>query len=192
MKFKKILILVVLLSVWSSTMIFANSASQKIKVSINGSNLGEVGIFVDNTTYLPLRRLGESLKAIVDWDSSKKSAMIFQPNVHMFVYNVGKDGSEKTFGEVNKGFSGKIRVFAQIDNVNFNLKSTKITITDPAGKETELLKVSVDKQREDYWVSSEEFTYKFSSSGTYTIKLYMLTDMSEDWIVTSEKGITSK
>src|SRR5690606_22896551 len=114
MKLRKILILIVLLSIWSSTMAFASSAGQKIKVYVNGSNLGEIGMMVDNTTYLPLRRLGNSLKAIIDWDSSKKSALIYQPNVHMFVYN-NKDGSESTFGEVKKGFNGKIKVFAQVD-----------------------------------------------------------------------------
>jgi len=190
MKGKKIMLLICVVMVWSSTIIFANASSQKIKVLVNGVNLGEIGALLENTTYLPLRKVGESLHAIVEWNSNNKTAVIYDPNVHMFVYN-SSSGSETTFGEVSKGFSGKIKVFAQVDNVQFKLESVKFAIIDPSGKETLIQKIPVDKNRDNYWFVTDEMSYRFSSSGKYTLRCYMLTEFSDEWVVTSEKIITS-
>lgn len=190
MKHKKILILATVLIVWSATMAFASASTQKIKVIINQTNLGDIGEIVDNSTFLPLRKVGESLNAIVDWNAAKKTATIYKPNVHMFIYN-SNNGDETTFGEVKKGFSGKIKVFAQVDNVSFNLTSTKFTIVDPNGKETLIQQINVDKSRDNYWFVTEETSYRFAQSGKYTLRCYMKTDLNDEWSLTSEKTITS-
>lgn len=187
---KKAMLFFCVVLVWCSTIAFANASSQKIKVLVNGANLGEIGAMIDNTTYLPLRKLGESLNAIVEWDANSKSAHIYQPNVHMFVYN-SSNGSETTFGEVSKGFSGKIKVFAQVDDVQFKLKSVRFTISDPSGKETVIQRIPVDKNRDNYWFVTDETSYRFSATGKYTIRCYMQTEFSEDWVLTSEKIVTS-
>ncbi|MCM3632196.1 MULTISPECIES: stalk domain-containing protein [Paenibacillus] len=190
MKGKKLLLLVCVVMIWSSTIIFANASSQKIKVLVNGINIGEVGVLFENTTYLPLRKVGESLNAIVEWNSNSKTAVIYDPNVHMFVYN-SSNGAETTFGEVSKGFSGKIKIFAQVDNVQFKLNSVKFAIVDPSGKETLIQKIAVDKERDNYWFVTDETSYRFSSSGNYVIRCYMQTEFSDEWVVTSEKIISS-
>src|SRR5690606_364624 len=190
MKGKKLLLLVCVVMIWSSTIIFANASSQKIKVLVNGINIGEVGVLFENTTYLPLRKVGESLNAIVEWNSNSKTAVIYDPNVHMFVYN-SSNGAETTFGEVSKGFSGKIKIFAQVDNVQFKLNSVKFAIVDPSGKETLIQKIAVDKERDNYWFVTDERSYRFSSSGNYVIRCYMQTEFSDEWVVTSEKIISS-
>lgn len=140
MKGKKLLLLVCVVMIWSSTIIFANASSQKIKVLVNGINIGEVGVLFENTTYLPLRKVGESLNAIVEWNSNSKTAVIYDPNVHMFVYN-SSNGAETTFGEVSKGFSGKIKIFAQVDNVQFKLNSVKFAIVDQAARKRSFKKL---------------------------------------------------
>ncbi|MFC6331318.1 stalk domain-containing protein [Paenibacillus septentrionalis] len=190
MKGKKIMLFICVIMVWGSTIVFANASSQKIKVLVNDVSLGEVGALIDNSTYLPLRRIGESLNAIIEWNASSKTAMIYSPNVHMFVYN-SSGGSETTFGEVSKGFNGKIKVFAQVDDVQFKLNAVRFTIVDPSGKETQIQRIPVDKNRDNYWFVTDETSYRFSSSGKYTLRCYMQTEFSEDWVVTSEKIITS-
>src|SRR5690606_22506410 len=99
MKMKRIMMVLCIMLIWCSMMVFANASSSKIKVIVNGSNLGDIGALVDGNTYLPLRKIGESLNAIVGWDADSKSALIYKPNVHMFIYN-SSNGSETTFGEV--------------------------------------------------------------------------------------------
>ena len=190
MKNKKIFILLSIVMIWSATVALANASSSKIKVIINHTNLGEIGETIDNSTYLPLRKIGESLHAIVDWNSNTKTATIYSPNVHMFIYT-SSNGEETTFGEVKKGFSGKIKVFAQVDNVDLKLNSTKFTIVDPNGKETLIQEIKVEKDRDNYWFVTEETSYRFSLSGKYTIRCYMKPVNSDEWTVTSEKLITS-
>ena len=190
MKHKKIFILLSIVMIWSATVALANASSSKIKVIINDTNLGEIGEIIDNSTYLPLRKIGESLHTIVDWNSNTKTATIYSPNVHMFIYN-SSNGEETTFGEVKKGFSGKIKVFAQVDNVGLKLNATKFTIVDPNGKETLIQEIKVEKNRDNYWFVTEETSYRFSLSGKYTIRCYMKPENSEEWTITSEKLITS-
>jgi len=176
--------------IWSATVVLANASSSKIKVIVNDVNLGEIGENIDNSTYLPLRKVGETLHAIVDWNASTKTTTIYSPNVHMFLYS-SSNGEETTFGEVKKGFNGKIKVFAQVDNVSFKLNATKFTIVDPNGKETLIQQIKVEKNRDNYWFVTEETNYRFSLSGKYTIRCYMKPENSEDWTITSEKLITS-
>lgn len=190
MKMKKTMMVLCIIMIWCSMMIFANASSSKIKVIVNGSNLGEIGALIDGNTYLPLRKIGESLNAIIDWNGDSKSAMIYKPNVHMFIYN-SSNGSETTFGEVAKGFNGKVKIFAQVDNINFKLEAVKFTIVDPNGKETAIQSIDVNKTRDNYWFVTDETSYRFSASGKYIIRCYMKTEFSNDWVVTSEKIITS-
>jgi len=190
MKHKKIFILLSVVMIWSATVVLANASSSKIKVIVNDVNLGEIGENIDNSTYLPLRKVGETLHAIVDWNANTKTTTIYSPNVHMFLYS-SSNGEETTFGEVKKGFNGKIKVFAQVDNVSFKLNATKFTIVDPNGKETLIQQIKVEKNRDNYWFVTEETNYRFSLSGKYTIRCYMKPENSEDWTITSEKLITS-
>jgi hypothetical protein len=187
---RKIMLFICVMIIWCSMIVFASASTSKIKVAVNGINIGEVGALIDSTTYLPLRKIGESLNAIVEWDASSKSALIYKPNVHMFVYN-SSNGAETTFGEVSKGFNGKFKIFAQVDNIAFKLSAVRFTITDPSGKETVIQRIAVDKDRDNYWFVTDETSYRFSASGKYTIRCYMQTEFSEDWVLTSEKLITS-
>lgn len=190
MRHKKIFILLSIVMIWSATVVFASAATSKVKVIINNVNAGDIGEMMDNSIYLPLRKVGESLNAIVDWNDNTKTATIYSPNVHMFIYN-SSNVEETTFGEVKKGFSGKIKVFAQVDNISFKLNSTKFTIVDPNGKETLIQEIKVEKDRDNYWFVTEEMNYRFSLTGKYTIRCYMKPENSTEWTVTSEKLITS-
>lgn len=185
MNFKKVAIWLMLLSLCGGTIIFASTAAQKVRVMINGSELDTGGIIVDGATYLPLRQVAGSMQAIVDWDNSNKSATIYKPNVHMFMYQ-----GNSPFGVVDKGFSGKIKVFSQIDNLQKDIKSVKVTIADPSGKEKLIQSENVTSSN-NFWFVTEEFDYKFDAVGTYTVRFYMKATDVDDWAVVAEKGIPS-
>ena len=57
MKYRKLLILLLVMSVWGGTMIFADSAAQKVRVVVNGSELDDAGILSDGKTYLSVRQV---------------------------------------------------------------------------------------------------------------------------------------
>lgn len=185
MNFKKVAIWLMLLSLCGGTIIFANAAAQKVRVLINGMELDSGGIIMDGTTYLPLRQVANTMQAIVEWDNASRKATVYKPNVHMFMYQ-----GNSPFGVVNKGFSGKIKVFSQIDNLQTDIKSVKVTIADPSGKEKLIQSENVTSSN-NFWFVTEEFDYKFDAVGQYTVRFYMKVSDADDWVVVSEKEIPS-
>ncbi|MDF2835074.1 MAG: hypothetical protein K0Q63_714 [Paenibacillus sp.] len=187
MRFRKIAIMAMLLSLWGGTMIFADAVSQKVRVVINGIEQDEGGVLQDGKTYLPLRQVAEALGAVVRWDDDNKRAVIYKPNVHMFLYN----DKNSTFGGVNKGYQGKIKVFSQIDNVKTDLSAVKVTIEDPFGKERFIQSENVTNNNDSFWFVTDEFDYKFDATGKYKIRFYMKLSGSEEWVSVSEKLVSS-
>lgn len=179
--------MLMLLSLWGGTMIFADAASQKVRVMINGSEQDEGGVLLDGKTYLPLRQIAEAVGAIVQWDDNNKRAIIYKPNVHMFTYK-----GNTPFGAVDKGFQGKIKVFAQIDNLKTEVSAVKVAIEDPYGKERSIQSKDVPKSSDTFWFVTEEFDYKFDSTGDYKVRFYMRLAGSDEWVAVSEKFITSR
>ncbi|MHA7963702.1 stalk domain-containing protein [Paenibacillus sp. CAU 1782] len=186
MKFRKVAIWLMLLSLWGGSMIFANTASQKVRVIVNGAESDEGGVLIEGRSYLPLRQMAVTLGAMLDWDNSAKKAVLSKPNVHMFMYN-----GNSPFGMVDRGYQGKIKVFAQIDNVTTDISAVKITMTDPSGKERLIESKTIDKQSDNFWFVTQEFDYKFDATGKYTVKFHMKQSSTDEWFVVSEKLITS-
>lgn len=176
-----------LLSLWGGTMIFADAASQKVRVVINSIEQDDGGLLLEGKTYLPLRQVAETLGAIVRWDDSNKRAMIYKPNVHMFLYNE----KNSTFGGVDRGYQGKIKVFSQIDNVKTELSAVKVTIEDPFGKERFIQSESIKKHNDSFWFVTEPFDYKFEAAGKYKVRFYVQLSGSDEWVAVSEKMVTS-
>ena len=191
MKFRKVAVWLVLLSLCGGTIIFANDAAQKVRILVNGGELNDSGLMIDGKTYLPLREVANALNAIVKWDNANKRATVYKPNVHMFLYNKGNS----PFGVVEKGFQGKIKVFSQIDNLQTDIAAVKFSIVDPYGKEKTIQSKDVANEMKDkdiFWFISEEFDYKFESTGIYTLRFYLKAESSEEWAVVSEKQIPSR
>ena len=186
MTFRKVAILVMLLSVWGGTMLFASTSSQKVQIFIDGSEQEESGLLIEGKTYLPLRQLAGSLQAILEWDGSNKRATLYKPNVHMFLYQ-----GNSTFGQVDKGFPAQFKVFAQIDNLKADVDAVKVSIFDPNGKERVIQSKSVSTKNDNFWFVTEEIDYKFESSGKYIVRFFMKLSSNDEWISVSEKIITS-
>jgi len=186
MKIRKIVILLLLLSLWGGSMMFADSAIQKVRVLINGDDQDDGGIMTDGKTYLPLRQLATSMQAIVEWDNQTKKATVYKPNVHMFLFQ-----NNAVFGNVAKGYQAKFKVFAQIDNLMTDIVAVKVSIFDPSGKEKVIQTESVKTSKDNFWFATEDISYKFESSGKYPIRFYLKLKGSDEWTVVSEKLISS-
>ncbi|NIK75788.1 flagellar hook assembly protein FlgD [Paenibacillus castaneae] len=186
MRFRKVAILLIVLSLWGGTMLFADSASQKVRVFINGIEQDDGGLVADGKTYLPLRQLASSMQAIVEWDNQNKRATLYKPNVHMFLFR-----NNTVFGNVNKGYQGSFKVFAQIDNLKTDITAVKISIFDPNGKEKVIQTGNVNPTSDNFWYATEDIEYKFESSGKYPIRFFVKTKGSDEWTVISEKIISS-
>lgn len=187
MRFKKVMIWLMLLSLWGGSMIFANAATQKVRVVINGIDQDDGGIIHDGKTYLPLRQLANAMQAVLVWDNQNKRATIYKPNVHMFLYQ-----GNSPFGMVDKGFQGKFKVFAQIDNLKTDIAAVKVSIFDPAGKEKVIQSEDANPKNDNFWFVTEEIDYKFESSGKYTVRFFMKITASDEWTAVSDKIITSR
>ncbi|GBF76216.1 hypothetical protein PA598K_04668 [Paenibacillus sp. 598K] len=187
MKFRKIVILLLVLSLWGGTMLFADSANQRVRVIVNGSELDDQGLLVDGKTYLPLRQIANTLQSLVEWNDSARRVTVYKPNVHMFLFQ------DKTiFGNVTRNSRPTFNVHAQVDSLKVDISAVKVTISDPGGRETLIHEEEVTNQREDFWLPTKEIRYHFEAAGKYTVRFYMKPAGSGDWAVVSEKTIVSK
>ena len=187
MKLRKLLVLVVLLSLWGGTMMFADAATQKVRVAVNGSELGDSGMLIDGTTYLPLRQIAGTLQSLITWDESSKKVTIDKPNVHMFTF---KDKSP--FGKVTKGSKFSFWVWAQVDSLNTDISAVKIVLASPGGKEQLIQSLKVTSRKADFQVLTEEIKHEFDAAGSYAVRMYMMPSGSEDWTLVSEKLIVTE
>src|SRR5690606_14542131 len=162
MKFKRIILSMLVILILTTGIALASTS---VKVIINGKIVGEIGEIINDTAYLPLRKVAEHLQAVVYYDSASKTANIYKPNVHMFVYQ----DDNTLFGMVEKGANKKFKIAAQADNVKFNVSSIRFTMTDPNNKETVLSTIKIDNKSEVYWLTADDLRYRFSLKGDYII-----------------------
>ena len=195
MRARKIILLAAVLSLLFGSAAFANSISQNIKVMINKKEVANGGLLVDNKAYAALGEISKSLQAIVIWDNNKKEASIYKPNVHMFAMK-----GSTPFGGVEANSSWKFRVFSQIDNLKTHITGFKITISDPYGQTAYIDGRTIDDQdwkeyytpgKDNFWFTTDTFSYDFNSAGLYTIQFWMQTDETPMQVV-SEKTIVSR
>ena len=190
MRFRKVLVSVLLLSLWGGSMIFADTVSQKIKVTVNGSNLGETGITVDGTTYLPIRQLADTFNAFITWGDNKQ-VNINKPNIHMMTMSVTANGIFP-FQAVEKGSTVTFYVLVHGDSLSTPISAAKMEIIDPAGGVKELYSESNPENLNVFQLRTKEQKYKFGSEGEYKVRMYMQPAKSTEWTLISEKLIFSK
>lgn len=185
MKFKKVLVSVLLLSLLGSGMIFADTAINKIKVTVNGSALNESAIVVDGTTYVPLRQVASLFGAFVAWGDNKQ-VNINKPNIHMRIIDV----KSKTPFQVVPKSSKEITfiVAAEVDNLSTPISSIKIVMLDPSGTEQQIYQEDVELDNAFYLVTPE-INYKIKQEGEYKISMHMMPEKSNEWTLVSEKLI---
>jgi hypothetical protein len=196
MKVRKIIILTMVLTLIFGTAVFAESITQKLRIVIDKKEYDDAGILVDNKAYVAVGTLAQSLQALVSWDNEAKKVTIYKPNVHMFLMM-----DSAAFGVVDKNSRIKFRVFSQIDNLKTNITAFKVTISDPYDNVT-LIEGRDDKDKDwkefyypgkdNFWFTTDGFSYQFDYAGKYTIQFWMKIDDNSPMQVVSEKVITSK
>jgi len=190
MRFKKVLISALLLSLWGGSMIFADTVSQKIKVSVNGLALSESGIVVDGTTFLPIRQLADSLNAFISWGDNKQ-VNINKPNIHMMTMSVNSNGVYP-FQAVEKGSTVTFYVLVHGDSLSTPISAAKMEIVDPGNTAKELYYESNPENLNIFQLRTKELKYKFASEGEYKVRMYMMPASGSEWTLVSEKLIFSK
>lgn len=192
MKFPKLILLTVALTLAGGSAIYADSIAQKVKIMFNKQEMADGGALIDGKAYVGVRSLGDVVQGMVAWDGDGKNVTIYKPNVHMFVMS-----GSKPFGSVPKGKSTSFQVFAQIDNLQTDISGFKVTVSDPYGDETWLDgRTSTDSDfptdKDNFWFTSAEKSYEFKSSGKYTLRFWMQPTDNSPMQVVSEKTILAK
>jgi hypothetical protein len=214
MKAKRLIILTLVFSMVFAGTVFADSlwgnygGFPKAKILVNDNELtfkdGEVPAFViDGSTVLPIRKVAESLQAIVNWDSETMTANIYKPNVHMFVSEDVKIDKFKQVSSIKSPFSvvetGKtvdFVVVVQVDSLKANTSGFKISIVKPDGEQYDSTEVSTvkgitSKLINGFGYTSPPFNVKFTQKGTYVVK-FSFKSTDDKYTVVSQKTIVSE
>ncbi|WP_410768126.1 copper amine oxidase [Fontibacillus sp. BL9] len=180
MKWRRVALLVVAFSLMGGSLLFADSASQKVKMLLNGRELEDGGYMIDGKTYIPVREL----EGMVEYNDSTKTVNYYKPNVHMFLFT-----DDAVFGDIKKTGKLKFNVFSQIDNLKSDISAVRVSITAPDGASKVIQTSEIKEQRDNFWFRTEDYTYDFKASGKYTIGFYMKSAGGSDFTLVSEKGI---
>lgn len=181
MRWKKIAVCVFAFSLMGGSFLFADSVNQKIRVWSNGKEIADGGYLIDGKTYIPAREAG----GVVNWDGNGK-VTILKPNVHIVLF---KD--DTVFGNVYLG-KDKIKVLSQVDSLTEDIAAVKIAITDPSGNAKDIQSFELNgSQKDNFWISTAEFTYDFKDPGKYRVGVYLKPTKNGDYTLVSEKVITA-
>lgn len=69
MKWKRVLLCVMVFSLLGGSLLFADAVNEKIRVLINGKEASDGGYLINGTTYVPVREAG----GLARWDNSKEA-----------------------------------------------------------------------------------------------------------------------
>jgi hypothetical protein len=184
MKWRRVAVLVFAFSLMGSSLLFADSASQKIKFMLNGSDVEDGAYLIDGKAYVPAR----SLQGFLEYNDSTKRVSYYKPNVHMFLFT-GPDS--KIFGNIEKTGKLKFNVFAQIDNLKSDISSVRVSITAPDGS-TKIIQTGdaeIKDQGDNFWFRTDDYTYDFKATGRYNIGFSMKDKAGGEYVLVSEKSI---
>ena len=203
MRFKRMLLLGLVLSMLCTVTAFADSGTYyqgyltaNLQVNDKPISEGRVPPFViDGSTVVPLRKAAEALNALVAWDNDTKTAKLYRPNVNMFFSEEvsGKDYTiKKPFSRVDKGKTLSFVVFVQADNIKTAVDGFRISVIAPNGS----IVNDLDDSTVERYISDDSFWYtlplklRFSQTGTYTVSFSFL--YNGDYQVVAEKTIKSE
>lgn len=186
MKVRRLIILTLILSLFGASMVFADTASTKIRVFVNGEETEDGGYLIDGKAYLPVGQLSTLIQGLVSWDNTDKKVTIQKPNVHMILFQEKSIFQNVTVGKYT------FNVFCQIDNLRSDISSVKVTIVDPFGKSTDIQEQNVTEQKESFWFKTQDLKYDFKMTGKYTVKFFIKPAKSDDYQLVSEKVIVSR
>jgi hypothetical protein len=182
MKWKKVMACMLVLSLMGgSTLLFADSVNERVRVWLNGHELKDGGYLIDGKTYVPVREFDGA----VDWNPANGQVQVIKPNVHIFLFK-----GDTVFGNVNKG-KLKFNVFSQVDSLNNDIHSVKVAIEDPSGNIKDIQSEVVKDRKDNFWFRTYDFTYDFKTTGKYSVGFYVKVKADSDFVKIAEKVITT-
>ncbi|ACX64182.1 hypothetical protein SAMN04488688_112103 [Paenibacillus sp. cl141a] len=182
MKWKKVMACMLVLSLMGgSTLLFADSVNERVRVWLNGRELKDGGYLIDGKTYVPVREFDGA----VDWNSANGQVQVVKPNVHIFLFK-----GDTVFGNVNKG-KLKFNVFSQVDSLNNNIHAVKVAIEDPSGNIKDIQSQEVKDRKDNFWFRTYDFTYDFKTAGKYSVGFYVKVKSDDGFVKVAEKVITA-
>ncbi|MFD2670267.1 stalk domain-containing protein [Marinicrinis sediminis] len=196
MKLRKMITVVCLLAVTTTTSVYASDVyewfkAKEVKVSVNGSGLDSKGYLTeDGKTYLPLREITNTLQGIVVWDAQNQTVKINKPNVHISLLYVKDNKNLVPFGDVEKG-KHEFVIFTQVDSLYTRVNAIKTVVEDIYGKNIYTYEHDIQNPKENFYVTTPSIQVDFKHIGKYTVKLYMKQDGNSSYSLVSERVIRS-
>ncbi|WP_172250019.1 copper amine oxidase [Saccharibacillus deserti] len=163
MRWKRIAVCALALSLLSGSTVFADSALQKIKVLINGNAVSTGGYLIDGTTYVPVREFD----GLAEYNENTKSVSFTKPNVDIFLFK-----GDTPFGNVSVG-KLKFYIFSQVDGLNTDIEAVKVVMRNPAGEAKDIQSQELSSRKDNFWFKTYDFTYDFSRAGKYYVEFYI-------------------
>ncbi|WP_037289693.1 copper amine oxidase [Saccharibacillus sacchari] len=163
MRWKRIAVCTLALSLLSGSVAFADSAFQKIRVLINGSAVSTGGYLIDGTTYVPVREFD----GLAEYNDNTRTVTFTKPNVDIFLFK-----GDTPFGNVSVG-KLKFYIFSQIDNLNTDIEAVKVAIRNPSGEVKDIQSQELSSRKDNFWFKTYDFTYDFSRAGKYYVEFYI-------------------
>ncbi|GAB2692811.1 hypothetical protein ACFQWB_10690 [Paenibacillus thermoaerophilus] len=195
-KWKPIATIALALSLAGTGVVYAASwRDTAVGVSVNGSRVsfgdGVGAHLVEGSVVLPLRKMADSLLAMVSWQSGE--AKIYRPNVHLVVAEeVTREGDSYTiehpFGKISQGSRKKFTVFAQIDGLRTDIESFRLRVLTPGGAVADDSgALQAGSSVNNFW-SLYGFKVDFDSAGEYKVQMLMKLPGEAETVV-AEKAI---
>lgn len=182
MRWKKIVLSTLVLSLMGGSLMFADSVNEKVRFWVNGQEVQGGGYIIDGKTYAPIR----AFDGVVNWNSNNNQVKFLKPNVHIFLFK-----GDTVFGNVNKG-KLKFNVFSQVDNLKDSVAAVKVAIIDPSGNKKDIQTQELGKdQKDNFWFRTNDFTYDFKTAGKYTIGFYIKVSKNAEYEMVSQKIVTA-
>ncbi|GAA0135813.1 hypothetical protein YSY43_26530 [Paenibacillus sp. YSY-4.3] len=181
LNWRRVAVLVLAFSLAGGSMLFADSATQKVKLYLDGREVEDGGYVIDGKTYVPVREL----EGLVEYDEATKKVNYYKPNVHIFLFK-GKD----VFSDIEKTGKLKFSVFSQIDNLRTEISAVRVAITAPDGSSRTIQSKDVKDTGSNFYFVTDDYTYDFKTAGKYTLGFYMKpASGNSDFVLVSEKSI---
>jgi hypothetical protein len=171
--------------------VYQTLKGKKVRLTVNGEDLDGGALQIDGKTYVPLRSVSDTLRALIKFDPNSDSIHIYKPNVHLLLFT-GDKNAMKPFGNVKRG-EYEFSVFAQVDNLKTKVHSVKTTVVDPSGEtvETQVKKLPDDETRDMFWYVTSPIRLDFKLTGEYKVKFYIKQSDDSEFELVSEKAILS-
>lgn len=201
MKLKRLLLIVLALSLFSAATVVANDGfdwlkAKKIKLKVNGETLSASGLIAnidkDNKTMIPVDDIANALQAVVKWDEASQTLNIAKPNAHIYLLTPQGGSSEGMFARVYYDETSVFSILVHLDSVQ-EAHSLRFDIIDPADN---VVYSSEGRTKEPdagmiWHRTPKNITMKFKRLGKYTVKVYLKPDEKSDYFLISEKAFES-